>query len=108
MVAMVAQCFDGRAEDTRISSSTGYQDESAHGAEIKANGKTGDLEVSSEAKRLLQLFLEQHPPQRLSMNLRKMLLHSLISEGGLENGFLGDLLYDLDGLFDLIDAIQIT
>ena len=75
-------------------------------AEIKVNGKTGNLVVNSEAKRLLQLFVEQHPPLRLSMNLRKMLLHSLMSEGGLENGFLRNLLYDLEGLFDLIDDIQ--
>jgi len=75
-------------------------------AEIKVNGKTGNLVVNDEAKRLLQIFVEQHPPLRLSMNLRKMLLHSLISEGGLENGFLEGLLYDLEGLFDLIDEIQ--
>ena len=75
-------------------------------AEIKVHGKSGDLIVNSEAKRLLQLFVEQHPPQRLSMNLRKMLLHSHMSEGGLENGFLDDLLYDLEGLFDLLDEIQ--
>ena len=75
-------------------------------AEIKVNVKTGDLIVNSEAKRLLQFFVEQHPPLRLSMNLRRMLLHSLMSEGGLENAFLEDLLYDLEGLFDLIDEIQ--
>lgn len=53
-------------------------------------------------------FLDFHSAQRLSKNLRKMLLEFLSNDGALETVYLKDLLYDLDGLFDLLDAIEKT
>ena len=51
-------------------------------------------------------FMEQHPPERFSRNLRKMLLEFLQKEGAIESSYLDDLLYDLEGLFTLLDAIE--
>lgn len=51
-------------------------------------------------------FMEYHPAKDLRRNLRKMLLEFLMHESSLESVYLKDLLYDLDGLFDLIDAIE--
>lgn len=53
-------------------------------------------------------FLDFHSAQRLSKNLRKMLLEFLSNDGALETVYLKDLLYDLDGLFDLLDVIEKT
>ena len=76
-------------------------------AEITIKSNFEDLALTREAKRLLSIFVEQHPPQRLSRNLRKMLLHFLMSEGGLMETYNEDLLYDLDALFNLIEEIQL-
>lgn len=51
-------------------------------------------------------FMEFHPARRFSRNLRKMLLEFMTSEGALEAVYMKDLLYDMDGLFDLLDAIH--
>ena len=77
-------------------------------AEITIKSDSGALVVTREAKGLLSTFIEQHPPLRLSRNLRKMLLHFLMSEGGIEESYNQDLLYDLDALFSLIEEIRIN
>jgi hypothetical protein len=51
-------------------------------------------------------FMEYHPAARVTCNLRKMTFEFLMSEAAIENIYLKDLLYDLDGLFDLLDEIQ--
>ena len=51
-------------------------------------------------------FMEYHPAERLNKNLRKMVLEFLMCDGMDEGLYLKDLLYDLDGLFDLLDLIQ--
>ncbi len=51
-------------------------------------------------------FSEYHPAARVSRNLRKMTFEFLISDGAVENLYLKDLLYDLDGIFDLLDEIE--
>lgn len=76
-------------------------------AEITIKDNSEDLVLTKEAKRLLSIFIEQHPPDRLSRNLRRMLLHFLMSEGGLMESYNEDLLYDLDALFNLIEEIQL-
>jgi len=76
-------------------------------AEITIKSDSEALVLTKKAKGLLSTFIEQHPPLRLSRNLRKMLLHFLMSEGGLEESYNEDLLYDLDALFSLIEEIRI-
>lgn len=51
-------------------------------------------------------FLEYHPAKRFSKNVRKMLLEYLMSDGAVENLYFNDLLYDLEGLFDLLDVAE--
>lgn len=51
-------------------------------------------------------FVHYHPASRFSRNLRKMLLEFLMAPGADEGLYVKDLLYDLDGLFELLDAIQ--
>ena len=51
-------------------------------------------------------FREYHPPNRFSRNLRTMLIEFLMFEGAIEENYLQDLLYDLQGLFELLDTIQ--
>jgi hypothetical protein len=50
-------------------------------------------------------FVEYHDAGHFSRNLRKMLLEFLMREESIESIYLKDLLYDIDGLFDLLDAI---
>lgn len=54
----------------------------------------------------LARFIEYHPPNRFSRNLRKMLLEFLLTQGGDEGVYFKDLLYDLEGLFELLDVIE--
>lgn len=51
-------------------------------------------------------FIEYHPAKCLRRNLQKMLLEFLMHESATDSLYLKDLLYDFDGLFDLIDAIE--
>jgi hypothetical protein len=53
-------------------------------------------------------FMEYHPAERVKKNIRKMLFEFLMSEGGVENLYLKDLLYDLEGLFELLDVIEVA
>ena len=62
--------------------------------------------ISTALQEELVRFVEYHPPRRLNRNLRKMLLQYLLHEGSLEEFYLQDLLYDLQGLFELIDALE--
>lgn len=49
-------------------------------------------------------FLEYHPPARVSQNLRRMLMEFLMTDNGIEASYLKDLLYDLEGLFEVLEA----
>jgi hypothetical protein len=51
-------------------------------------------------------FMELHPANRFNRNLRRMLFDYLMHESSLEDFYLKDLLYDLQGLFELFDAIE--
>lgn len=53
-----------------------------------------------------QHFLEYHPARRFSINLRTMFLEFLMCDGSIEASYLQDILYDLDGLFDLLEVAQ--
>lgn len=52
----------------------------------------------------LNHFIEFHPPERMSRNLRKMLVEFLQYQGATEAVYLNDLLYDLEGLFHVLDV----
>lgn len=51
-------------------------------------------------------FMEYHPAKRLNKNLRTMLIDFLMFEGATEMRYLNDLLYDVNALFTLLDAIE--
>lgn len=62
--------------------------------------------VKSDIVEELMRFMEYHPAARVKKNMRKMLLEFLMSEGGVEKIYLNDLLYDVEGLFELLDVIE--
>lgn len=78
-----------------------------HKSSIHTPGKVSTGLLSSGLQEEFLRFIEYHPPRRLNRNLRKMLLEHLMHEGSLEDLYLQDLLYDLQGLFELFDAIEI-
>jgi hypothetical protein len=51
-------------------------------------------------------FMEYHPAKRFSLNLRTMLMEFLMFDGAIEANYLMDLLYDLEGLFQLLETIE--
>ncbi len=51
-------------------------------------------------------FMEYHPATRLNKNLRRLLIEFLQFDGATEARYLNDLLYDLEGLFALLDVIE--
>lgn len=65
------------------------------------------LVLSKAVKDELVRFKESHPVRRFSRNLRTMLIEFLMYEGAIEASYLQDLLYDLQGLFDLLEVIQL-
>jgi hypothetical protein len=92
---------------------------------MKHNRFGGPLKLRNQTKRKIRIaaqkkpilgqaveeqlihFREYHPAKRFSRNLRTMLIEFLMYEGATEVNYLQDLLYDLQGLFELLDAIQI-
>jgi len=63
--------------------------------------------VGKALQRELLQFAEYHPVNRISRNLRTMLIDFLMYDGAIETSYLQDLLYDLQGLFELFEAIQL-
>ena len=51
-------------------------------------------------------FIEYHPAKEFRRNLRKMLMEFLIRDRAMESVYLKDLLFDIDGFFDLLDVIE--
>ena len=64
--------------------------------------------VRADIAEELMRFVEYHPAARLKKNIRKMLLEFLMSDGAVENLYLKDLLYDMEGLFELLDVIEVN
>lgn len=62
--------------------------------------------ISQELLEQFERFYEYHPAQRLSRNLRSLLLEFLMYDGSTEAEYLRDLVIDLDGLFTLLDAMH--
>ncbi len=68
--------------------------------------KSARPEIDTSLVDDLARFAELHPARRLSRNLRKMLMEFLTYDGSTEAGYLQDLLYDLEGLFEFLESIQ--
>jgi hypothetical protein len=51
-------------------------------------------------------FLEYHPAKRFSKNLRRMLLMHLSHSEAVESIYLDQTLWDLEGLFNLLDVAE--
>jgi hypothetical protein len=62
--------------------------------------------LTKKVKEEFERFIEYHPSARFSSNLRRMLLEFLMYDGAIEANYLHDLIYDLDGLFELLEVIQ--
>ena len=79
-----------------------------HKSKIESGEKrSGRPSVLSRSLRdELLRFAEYHPASRVNQNLRKMLLEFLMQEGAVEGFYFKDLVYDLEGLFELLDAIE--
>ena len=67
--------------------------------------KKYDVNLSAVQEAFLR-FMEYHPASRFSRNLRKMLLEFMMHDGAVEALYFKDLIYDLEGLFDLLDEIE--
>lgn len=65
-----------------------------------------DIKLTKKLKNHFADFLEYHPPGRFSRNLRKMLLDYLQSNLIGIPHYYADLLFDLEGLFDLLDQAK--
>lgn len=74
----------------------------------RANKGRETVSLSPEIVEELIHFMEYHPAKRIDQNLRKLLLGFLQYDGAIEAGYLSDLLYDLEGLYRLLDAIQVS
>jgi len=51
-------------------------------------------------------FREYHPVDRFSRNLRTLLIEFLMYDGAIEANYLQDLLYDIQGLFELLEVME--
>jgi hypothetical protein len=74
----------------------------------KKTNKIGQAEpgLSKPVLAELQHFLEYHPAERFSLNLRRLLLEFLQQDGAIESHYLNDLLYDLDAFFEFLHVAQ--
>ena len=72
---------------------------------LKTSDISKDLLPDSLQQELIRFF-EYHPPSRFSKNLRSMLLEHLMHDGAVEANYLKDLLFDLEGLFEVLDAAE--
>ena len=51
-------------------------------------------------------FIENHPAKRFSRNLHKMVIAHMIQETYSSSPYMKDVLLDLEGLFNLLEAID--
>ena len=71
---------------------------------MKTPGKNGAGRVVQEA---VVHFREYHPVDRFSRNLRTLLIEFLMYDGAIEANYLQDLLYDMQGLFELLEVMAL-
>lgn len=65
-----------------------------------------DPVLSPQLQEEIIRFMESHPPKRVSKNIRSMLMEFLMKDGAVESEYLNDLLYDLEGLFEMLDVME--
>lgn len=70
------------------------------------NDIRGNKDLSKAMIAELKRFREYHPANRFLKNLRRMLIEFLMFDGATEASYLQDLLYDLEGLFELLDVLE--
>src|SRR5258705_10839152 len=70
---------------------------------IKTQSKKG---VGSIVQGAVVHFRECHPVDRFSRNLRTLLIEFLMYDGAIEANYLQDLLYDIQGLFELLEVME--
>lgn len=72
----------------------------------KKVAKEKELNLSKPLKEAFVQFIEHYPAKRFNRNLRRMLLEYLMHDGAVTSIYLYDTLMDLDGLFELLDVIE--
>lgn len=77
----------------------------------KAKRRTTAIKVkksplSKAMKDAFILFLERHPPNRVSHNLTSLLLEFISIRETSDLPYLQDLAFDLQGLFELLDLAE--
>jgi hypothetical protein len=75
---------------------------------IKKKKKVQDrkLVLNKNLREAFIRFLENHPARRLNKNLRRMLLMHLSHTEAVESIYLNETLWDLEGLFNLLDIVE--
>lgn len=69
--------------------------------------KTASPLISLEKQEALLHFVETHPMDRVSRNLRRVLVQALESDGFTEALDFKEIVHDLDGLFLLLDSLAV-
>lgn len=64
------------------------------------------MKLNENVEQAVQSFLEYHDVGEAKRRLRKMLLQYLRTESAVVDREFKDLLYDLDGIFDLLDVME--
>lgn len=73
--------------------------------EISDDGTKSEKMINQKMIEEFEKFVEYHPAERFSRNLRSLLLEFLMYDGSAEAEYLRDLVIDMDGLFGLLDTI---
>lgn len=71
----------------------------------KAN-KKNRLTLSESLQEAFLDFIENHPAKRFSRNLHRMVIAHMIQETYSSSPYMKDVLLDLEGLFNLLEAIE--
>lgn len=72
----------------------------------KVAAKAKKLVLSKTMQEALVHFLEHHPANRVSKNLRRMLVEYLMHNEAGQSIYLYETLLDLHGLFELLDVAE--
>lgn len=67
---------------------------------------TDTTHISNEVQDALSHFIDTHPTNRVSRNLRKLLVESLQNDAVIEDQNFKEIIYNIQGLFDLLDSIE--
>lgn len=68
--------------------------------------RTSTTTLSPALQEAVEKFIEYHNPSRASTNLRNMLMEALKHDLLVEEPYFNDLIHDLDGIFELLSAMD--